>query len=63
MTENEKLEYLMKSAKKTKADAEYFINLLADDDENQQYWQGRKFGAEMNIKLLQSFGISAKDGS
>ena len=63
MNENEKLEYLMEYAKKVKADAEGFIKLLPADNENQQYWEGRKFGAEMNIRILQTMGISAKDSN
>ena len=61
MTDNEKLKYLMKYAKKTLTDADEFIILLGENHVNTRYWEGRKFSAEMNIKILQSLGVSAKD--
>ena len=54
------LEYLMKYNKKSKKDAEYFIEELAlVDAKAREYWEGQKFHAEMNIRILQGFGISA----
>jgi hypothetical protein len=55
------LEYLMRYNKKAKEDAENFIEDLAlIEPDAIEYWEGQKFHAEMNIRILQSFGISAK---
>ena len=61
------LEFLMKYNKKAKMEAEEFVSsLIAENSDLEnakelvEYWKGQKFQAEMNIRILQTHGISAK---
>ena len=63
MKETQALEFLMKANKKDRDEAAEFIKTLSDKSVEKsvtEYWEGRKFQAEMNIRLLQSYGISAR---
>ena len=62
MKETQALNFLMKANKKDRDEAQNFIETLSDKSVEKsvmEYWEGRKFQAEMNIRLLQSYGISA----
>ena len=63
MNEKEALQFLMKANKKDRDEAAEFIKTLSDKSVEKsvtEYWEGRKFQSEMNIRILQSYGISAK---
>lgn len=63
MTNQEKLEYLMEYNKKSLKEAQSFVDAFKLDAEkaNREYWEGRKAQAELNIRILQTMGISAKE--
>jgi len=56
------LNYLMAYNKKAEQSAGEFIEWFEKEEiEGSEYWKGQEFHAGMNIRILQSFGISAKD--